>query len=760
MLPWKLAELMEKKNVRAAFMTPSRWQMCLANEPFFTAAGRLSHAMVGGEAVSRELLERFQAAGCRKVTEFYGPTEAAIYVTSVDVTGKNRPLIGRAIPNCRVYLLDAELRSVLPTAVGQLYIAGECLARGYVGRPDLTEQQFVPDPFFPGERMYRSGDLARLTPDGNLEFVGREDMQVKLNGQRVELSEITGAILRTGYAAEAAVVPVRKKDGSMELRAFFVPAEGGAADAASLKRALEELLPRYMIPSTLLPLEALPKTATGKTDVQTLLALPVGTNGPEPAPAAAGTPEERISRVWEEVLGRKGLSPEGSFFDQGGTSLAALSVLGQYFKNGWKISLGEFYDHPTIAEQAVLLENAPSESDKAETEKVEKTEKTQETTAAPSRPSAPIPASAAETVVTAEKRDVFVTGATGFLGAHLVQELIDAGRICICLVRGGSRERLESVLSFYFGEDWVRKNGGRLEVVGGELALPFFGLGAAALAGYARRISAVVHTAADVRHFAGEAEMARTNVEGTRQAAAFAARCGATLLHVSTLSVSGDCLTGDPDHAVPFTEDDFDIGQNWRDNVYVKTKFLAEQAVLEAAKNGLQTKIFRTGALTGRSTDGRFQRRPETNALYLRLQGLQELDCLPEAYAGLKLTLSAVDLTAKAIIALADGENMVYHVSDIHTSALRDVMAALQHPMREVSPSEFERQIVAAFARVSPEKLAPVIELWNRMPENRQRIIPSAEKTVEALRSRGFVWPEPDIPVLLREFRKEAHHDL
>lgn len=754
MLPWKLAELIEKKNVRAAFMTPSRWQMCLANEPFFAAAGRLSHAMVGGEAVSRELLERFQAAGCRKVTEFYGPTETAIYVTSVDVTGKNRPLIGRAIPNCRVYLLNAELRPVLPTAVGELYIAGECLAKGYVGRPDLTEQQFVPDPFFPGERMYRSGDLARLTADGNLEFIGREDMQVKLNGQRVELSEITGAILRTGYAAEAAVVPVRKKDDSMELRAFFVPAEGRAADAASLKRALEELLPRYMIPSTLLPLDTLPKTATGKTDVQALLALPVGAEGPEPVLAAAGTPEERITRVWEDILGRKGLSPEGSFFDQGGTSLAALNVLGQYFKNGWKISLGEFYDHPTITEQAALLENAPAESGKTEKEE---TEKTQETAAASAQTSVSVLTPAAEI---AEKRDVFVTGATGFLGAHLIREFVDAGRTCVCLVRGGSRERLESVLAFYFGKDWVQENGGRLEVAAGELALPLFGFGEAALMGYAKRVSAVVHAAADVRHFAGEAEMTRTNVEGTRQAAALAARCGAMLLHVSTLSVSGDRLTGDPDRSVPFTEEDFDIGQNWQDNVYVKTKFLAEQAVLEAAKDGLRAKIFRTGALVGRSTDGRFQRRPETNALYLQLRGLQELDCLPEAYAGLKLTLSAVDLTAKAILALADGKNMVYHVSDTHPVALRDMMAALQHPMREVPPSEFERQIVAAFAKVSPEELAPVIELWNRMPENRQKIVFSADKTAEALRSRGFVWPVPDIPVLLKEFRKEAHHDL
>ena len=226
MLPWRLAGLVSRYHTGIFEMTPSRLQMCLGNEAFFEAAKEIRIVLLGGEVLTRTLLDQFYRASDGIMMNMYGPTEATVFTTMAAVGPEDHITVGAPLYNTRTYVLDEERRPVMPTAVGELYIAGECLSAGYISRPELTEASFVPDIYFPGERMYKSGDLVRLRLDGTYDFMGRRDSQVKLNGQRVELGEITGAVLSSGQAARAATLPIRKDDGSMELWCFYEPAAG------------------------------------------------------------------------------------------------------------------------------------------------------------------------------------------------------------------------------------------------------------------------------------------------------------------------------------------------------------------------------------------------------------------------------------------------------------------------------------------------------------------------------------------------------
>lgn len=267
LLPWETAALMERYAVKMMQFTPSRLRLCLGSDAFCAAAPGLDRIILVGEAVSEGLFRDFRSVSKAKVFNLYGPTEAAVYVTAAQLQEGVPVHIGKPLRNCRVYVLDEKRNPVFPSACGELYLAGDCLAAGYIGREDLTAQAFLPDPFFPGEKMYRSGDMGRLRADGNLDFLGRRDAQVKINGQRVELDEIREAIGKIEPISEAAVLPLKKADGSAELLAFFTCTGENPPAAEQIQARLQEQLPSYMVPSSYRRLPQMPYTASGKLDL-------------------------------------------------------------------------------------------------------------------------------------------------------------------------------------------------------------------------------------------------------------------------------------------------------------------------------------------------------------------------------------------------------------------------------------------------------------------------------------------------------------
>ncbi|HSK79411.1 MAG TPA: amino acid adenylation domain-containing protein, partial [Thermoanaerobaculia bacterium] len=319
---------------------------------------RLRTVNLAGEALEPALAERiYRHPQVGQVLNLYGPTEDATYSTWARVDrGASRVSIGRPLPGTRVYVLDRHLQPVPAGMPGELYLAGAGGARGYLGRPELTAERFLPDCFAaqPGARLYRTGDLARWLAAGELEHLGRVDHQVKVRGFRIELGEIE-RVLREHPQVQEAVVVVRDSPGGRELAAYVVPGEAGVEE---LRRHLGGRLPAYMVPSSFQRLPALPRTPNGKLDRKALPAPQRRTAGE--THRAPRTPVDEVLRgIWAEVLGREQIGADDHFFDLGGHSLLATRVISRLRGAfGVEIPLRDLFAAPRLADLAVRVEEA------------------------------------------------------------------------------------------------------------------------------------------------------------------------------------------------------------------------------------------------------------------------------------------------------------------------------------------------------------------------------------------------------------------
>ncbi len=319
------------------------------------SGGRLRALLTGGDKLHRS---RLRETSC-PVFNHYGPTEGTVVATwgrvnpaEIDATD---PPIGRPVDNARVYVLDAALRPVPVGVAGELYLGGDGLARGYLGRPDLTAERFAPDPFAeqPGGRLYRTGDRGRYRPDGSIEFLGRTDEQVKVRGIRIELGEIE-AVLGTHPAVKECVVILREDTpGDPRLAAYVVPR--GPVEIDDMVRHLEAELPSVMVPSAFVLLPLLPVSPNGKVDRR---ALPSPSRDAHPGyEAPRGEVERRIAGIWQEVLGIERVGARENFFDLGGHSMLLIQVhrrLRAAFPDR-ALAMVELFEHPTVGALAAHL---------------------------------------------------------------------------------------------------------------------------------------------------------------------------------------------------------------------------------------------------------------------------------------------------------------------------------------------------------------------------------------------------------------------
>jgi amino acid adenylation domain-containing protein/non-ribosomal peptide synthase protein (TIGR01720 family) len=285
----------------------------------------------------------------------YGPTESTVVTSWIEVPGGTTvpPPIGFPVDNTRIHVLDRQLTQVPIGVPGELYVAGDSLARGYLARPDLTASRFVPDPFAPqpGGRMYRTGDAVRRLPSGALEFLGRLDNQVKIRGFRIELGEIETVLARHPAVRDAVVVARQGRAGNPRLVAY-VTAHGTGIDSAALTRHLKNALPDYMVPSAVVVLDALPLTPNGKIDRAALPepAAPVAEDRPASTPSTAV--EQSLAGIWARVLRLARVGVDDNFFELGGDSILSLQVVAGARDAGFKVTPRQIFEHPTIAELA------------------------------------------------------------------------------------------------------------------------------------------------------------------------------------------------------------------------------------------------------------------------------------------------------------------------------------------------------------------------------------------------------------------------
>ncbi len=353
--PLALGRLIHAQGITVLQATPSLWGMLLSNRE-----ARLTrvHGLVGGEALSGELASRMLARMPR-VTNLYGPTETTIWSTAMDLSADDidPPPIGRPILNTQTYVLDGRMRPTPVGVMGMLHIGGAGVGKGYLNQPALTEERFVTNPFRPGERLYRTGDLARWREDGVLEYLGRDDQQVKIRGHRIEPAEIEHQLARHGAVAAAAVVARPDPSGALTLAAYVVAESAPAPTPEELQRHLASRLPGYMVPSLFIMMDELPRTASGKLDRKSLPAPQWSRGGSEPQGAPRTETERRLVAIWTQILGRDDIGIFDNFFELNGDSLHATQLfmaISESFSR--EIPFASLFRTSTIAGLAALLD--------------------------------------------------------------------------------------------------------------------------------------------------------------------------------------------------------------------------------------------------------------------------------------------------------------------------------------------------------------------------------------------------------------------
>lgn len=355
----KTANVLEKEKITVLQATPSMMQSFLLEKELIKPLRALKYLLVTGETFPIILLERVRLVTNARIYNLYGPTEATVWASVKEVTGNQTLNIGKPIGNARVYILGAQGELQPIGVAGELCIGGHGIARGYFGQDDLSREKFIPSPFINGERLYKTGDLAMWLPDGNIEFLGRIDHQVKIRGLRIEPGEIESSLLSYDHIEEALVMDRIDKNGDRFLCAFVVSPK--SLKESDLREFLSNHLPRYMIPTMFVQLEKIPLLPNGKRDRTLLQSLNLEVNRKTDYKSPINKIEEKVVEIWSDILGmgKKTISTDANFFELGGHSLKATILMSRVHKMfDTKVSLAFFFKNPTVAGLAEFIQNA------------------------------------------------------------------------------------------------------------------------------------------------------------------------------------------------------------------------------------------------------------------------------------------------------------------------------------------------------------------------------------------------------------------
>jgi len=703
-----LAELVAEHGVTHATLPPA---VLAAMTPDELPGVQL---IAAGEALPAALAERW--ARGRRLLNGYGPTEVTVCATLSDpLSDTGVPPIGRPTVGARAYVLDDRLRLVPPNVIGELYVAGPGLARGYLRRPGLTAARFVADPFGPpGGRLYRTGDRARWTRAGVLEFVGRADDQLKIRGFRVEPGEVEVALLNHPGVARAAVIGREDRPGERRLVAYAVVSHD-ALDGAALRQHLMGVLPEFLVPAEVVVLPVLPLTPSGKLD---RAALPA----PGFAPAAHGrsprTPTEAtLCSLFAEVLGLERITIDDGFFDHGGHSLLAARLVGRIRRElGIELPLRMVFEHPTV----VALGRAIEAGERVDARAALVLELEGEAELDPAiEPARDRPVDLARL---ADPGHILLTGATGFLGAALLRALLDETRAQVwCLVRARDErhaaERIRTALTRR-GLN-AEEHETRIVPLCGDLEAPGLGLPRERFAHLAEILDAIIHNGARVSAVEPYTRLRAANVLGTQEVLRLATLARAIPVHYISTAAAAVAMG---DGSEPIDEGRRVPAQRVLPMGYVASKWMAESLMWAAGSRGLPVTVYRPSRIGGDTASGNTD---TDDVLWQLLRAMLVLGAVPDLLhgEGLVLDLVPVDWVARAVVGLMrrpESLGKAHHLTCPVPLAMDVVLAELRavgHPLAVVSHRELvERLELHAADAPIDDPLASAAALGDTLP--------------------------------------------
>ena len=644
--PAALSECIINGNVDMMATTPSVLSNYLSVPEFRKAMAGIRTLVSGAEAFHSSLFEELRKISPEMhIINGYGPSECTATCCAKELKSGSGITIGSPSANTSFYVIDKAGNILPPYACGELIICGDLVGRGYVNLPEKTAATFFT---LNGSPAYHSGDTVRLNGEGEVEFFGRMDNQVKLRGFRVELDEIERCIVAFDGVKQSKVVV--RNNGSEDYLVGFFTAEA-QVEIAALAAFLKSRLTYYMVPDVMMQIDSIPLTPNGKVNVK---ALPEVKRESRKSgrKAPKKSLEQQICDLFKSVLSLDDYFADDNFFEMGGTSLSASKAIMQLMSKGIKVEYQDIFDHPTPEDlaqyveslnkpepAAVVVENATSFACEYDNELKHNT---------------------LEFAHLAQREplgDVLLTGAVGFLGIHILKELLDRneGRVT-CLVRKGdmptAEMRLQNMLMYYFDRPFEDAFAERITVVDADVTDDNIQETLAKV-----HFDTLINCAAVVKHYSSDDIIEKVNVHGVENLISAARKAGARMIQISTVSVPGVHTKETYLKQIKMHENELFVIDDM-DNKYGISKYHAELKMLEAIRGGLRGKIIRVGNLMGRQSDGEFQINFNTNAFMNALRGFTTIGKCPISHATDPMKFSPVDMTARAIVLLAGTNDM------------------------------------------------------------------------------------------------------
>ncbi|MCQ2058794.1 MAG: amino acid adenylation domain-containing protein [Bacteroidaceae bacterium] len=733
--PALLIDVMTENAVECVSMTPSMAVNYLSIPEFQNAMKKVKAFVAGAEAFPESLYTKLKSLSPdMHIINGYGPSECTMTCCAKELEDGQNITLGRPLPNTAFYVLDKN-GNILPRyACGELIICGELVGRGYMKLPEKTKASFFT---LQGKPAYHSGDVVRINGDGEIDFFGRRDNQVKLRGFRVELDEIERTILAFGHISQCKVIV--SNNGSEDYLVGYFAAEK-QIDTAELAAFLKSKLTYYMVPDILVQIEKIPLTPNGKVDKK---ALPQVSREKKKSGRRAPKKslEQQICELFAATLSLDEYFADDNFFENGGTSLSASKIIMQLMSAGIRVEYQDIFDNPTPESLAEYIEshkpdvpktagNNAGQSQKDDTDRLLQYNSL----------------GYAAQVKRQPLGNVLLTGAVGFLGIHILNELLEMkeGKI-ICLVRskdGSNPEsRLHNMLMYYYGRSFEKEIIEQIETVDADITDDNL---ISKLEN--STFDTIINCAAVVKHYSSDDTIERVNVHGVENLIGIAKSRNARLIQISTVSIPGVHTEDTYRRHVTMHENELFVIDSM-DNKYGISKYHAELKMLEAIDQGMKGKIIRVGNLMGRHSDGEFQINFNTNAFLNALRGFTTLGKCPISHATDPMSFSPVDLTAKAIVLLAGTNDMftAFHADNRYGFDEMQLIEACNRLGLTIKPVPDEEYYADYYRMLGDERMNGRLQglLTNDRPDLHM-VNTDNMFTANVLYRLGFSWPFMD----------------
>jgi amino acid adenylation domain-containing protein/thioester reductase-like protein len=761
----KLYQTLVTNQVSILWLTKTLFdQLFLLNETLFQG---LRYLLVGGEALNKPLMLKLVSSSYRPkhIINGYGPTENTTFSCTFAIQAENlhdSPTVPIGIPlsNRSAYVLDLNLNLLPVGAVGELYVGGAGLARGYLNKDELTSQKFIINPFqtplekqqHSNSKLYKTGDLARMLPDNNIEYLGRNDFQVKIRGYRIELSEIESVLINHPKIKQAVVIEntfsdLQENIGSYLIAYYIAPAP---IKELELRDFLLSSLPEYMLPKKFMHLKKFPQLSSGKLNRQLL--PPPTFSDVENKLEPRNKEEHIVLNAFIDILGFKQICITDDFFYSGGNSIKAIALAAK-LQAKFKISVADIFNKRTPEKIARNIEYATNDIfyqlkkiklhfQQRDTE--DKTSQEGDEKLANYFKSLPN-----EKIKFSIKpiKNILLTGATGYLGANLLHQFLNNTEYkLILLVRAPTLkqafERVNKNYQFYFDNSLANYQN-QIKVYVADLEKINLGLTQSIYDSLVDQVDSIVHAAALTKHYGEYDKFYSANVLATINLLELSKQTKLKdFHHVSTISV----LDNSCDNQESLTEDDVITKLDGQSNIYIKTKHEAEKQVLKFMSQGINANIYRIGNLAFIFDNCRTQRNIDDNAFFSRMKCFVKLKAVAKELS--MEEISPVDYTANAIIKIFDKQELTAQIFHVYNPILCDISSYFGqlNSVKILSINNFI-DLLACYLKKPTEQADLIMRYMLHQGwldgEHRNQVVHHIlqERTKLVLRQLDFQWP-------------------